>query len=131
MLDRISECAYKSVRRDGTRGDNERMMTMRKAFAQLLAGAFVIALLAGCAAVTPMTGTLYVDMKGPVAVGDASGMSKVGTAKATAIIGIVTGDASIQAAMQNGGITKVHHVDSQVKNILGIYAEYTTTVYGE
>jgi hypothetical protein len=104
---------------------------MRKTFAQLLAGAFVIALLAGCAGVTPMTGTLYVDMKGPVAVGDASGMSKVGTAKATAIIGIVTGDASIQAAMQNGGITKVHHVDSQVKNILGIYAEYTTTVYGE
>jgi hypothetical protein len=88
-------------------------------------------MMTGCAGVTPMTGTLYVDMKGPIAVGDASGSSKVGTAKATAIIGIVTGDASISAAMQNGGITKVHHVDSQVKNILGIYAEYTTTVYGE
>jgi len=33
--------------------------------------------------------------------------------------------------MKNGGITKVHHVDSKVKNILGVYAEYTTVVYGE
>jgi hypothetical protein len=33
--------------------------------------------------------------------------------------------------MKNGGTTKVHHVDSQVKNILGVYAEYTMVVYGE
>ena len=81
--------------------------------------------------VTPMNGSLYTSLKGPVAVGDASGSSKTGTAKATAIIGFATGDASIQAAMENGGITKVHHVDSKVMNILGIYAEYTTVVYGE
>jgi len=55
----------------------------------------------------------------------------MGTAKATAIIGIATGDASIAAAMSNGGITKVHHVDTEVTNILGIYATYTTVVYGE
>jgi hypothetical protein len=78
-----------------------------------------------------MNGSLYTSLKGPVAVGTASSSSKTGTAKATAIIGIATGDASIQAAMENGGITKVHHVDSSVKNILGIYAEYTTVVYGE
>jgi hypothetical protein len=33
--------------------------------------------------------------------------------------------------MDNGGIKKVHHVDYKVRNILGIIAEYTTTVYGE
>jgi hypothetical protein len=88
-------------------------------------------LLSGCAIVTPMNGALYTNLKGPVAVGDAGGSSKMGTAKATAIIGIATGDASIETAMANGGITKVHHVDTQVKNILGIYAEYTTVVYGE
>ena len=104
---------------------------MRNAIVTLAGGVCAIVLLAGCAAVTPMTGTLYVDMKGPVAVGSASGAEKMGTAKATAIICIVTGDASIETAMKNGGITKVHHVDSQVKNILGIYAEYTTVVYGE
>jgi len=33
--------------------------------------------------------------------------------------------------MAAGGITKVHHVDCKVQNILGIYAKYTTIVYGE
>lgn len=85
----------------------------------------------GCAYVVPMNGSLYTDLKAPVTVGGCMTMSKSGTAQATAIIGIATGDASIEAAMKNGGITKVHHVDAQVKNILGIYAEYTTVVYGE
>ena len=104
---------------------------MRRIIASMVAGACAIVMLGGCAMVTPMNGSLYTDIKGPVAMGQAGGMSKVGTAKATAVIGIATGDASIDAAMKNGGITKVHHVDTQVKNILGIYAEYTTTVYGE
>ena len=104
---------------------------MRRILASLVVGACGIVLLAGCAMVTPMNGSLYTGRKGPVAMGDAKGMSKVGTATATAIIGIATGDASISAAMHNGGITKVHHVDTEVKNILGVYAEYTTTVYGE
>jgi len=90
-----------------------------------------LALLAGCSAVTPMTGSLYVQMDGPVAVGSAAGSSKVGEAQAQGIIGIVTGDASISTAMKNGGITKIHHVDSKVTNILGIYAKYITVVYGE
>ena len=42
-----------------------------------------------------------------------------------------TGDASIQQAAHNGGITKVSYVDSEVKAILGIWAEYCTVVYGE
>lgn len=42
-----------------------------------------------------------------------------------------TGDASIGAAMRNGGITKVHHVDYSVMNILFLYTEITTIVYGE
>ena len=104
---------------------------MRRILMSLVAGVSAIVLFGGCAGVTPMNGSLYTDLKGPVAVGDASGSSKTGTAKATAIIGIATGDASIEAAMANGGITKIHHVDSKVKNILGIYAEYTTVVYGE
>ncbi|MBL7016116.1 MAG: TRL-like protein family, partial [Kiritimatiellales bacterium] len=32
---------------------------------------------------------------------------------------------------ENGGITKISHVDWKVKNILGFIGEYTTTVYGE
>ena len=39
-----------------------------------------------------------------------------------------TGDASISAAMKNGGITRVHHVDNETTNLLGIYAKYVTIV---
>ncbi|MGD0016058.1 MAG: TRL-like family protein [Verrucomicrobiia bacterium] len=104
---------------------------MKKILGSLFVCVVAVVLFTGCAMVTPMNGSLYTDMKGPVAMGDASHMPKTGTATATAIIGIATGDASIETAMKNGGITKVHHVDTQVKNILGVYAEYTTVVYGE
>jgi hypothetical protein len=104
---------------------------MRRRLGIILATVSISALIAGCSAVTPMNGGLYTNLKGPVAVGPASGSSKVGRAQSTAIIGIATGDSSISAAMANGKITKVHHVDSEVSNLLGIYATYTTVVYGE
>ena len=56
---------------------------------------------------------------------------KVGRATASGIICFTEGDASLKAAMDNGGITKVHHVDYEVKNILGIVGSTTTIVYGE
>ena len=56
---------------------------------------------------------------------------KKGTATSQGIICFVDGDASLKAAMENGGITKVHHVDYKVKNILGIVGSTTTIVYGE
>jgi len=33
--------------------------------------------------------------------------------------------------MENGNISKIHHVDWDVENILGVYGVYTVTVYGE
>lgn len=93
----------------------------------------VVALGAGCATVfTPAWG-FYTDAKWDGPLGEADeGYSKIGTATATSILGIIaTGDASITTAMKNGGISTVHHVDHTSKNILGIYAEYTTVVYGE
>lgn len=56
---------------------------------------------------------------------------KCGAATASGIICFTEGDCSIAAAMKNGGITKVHHIDYKVKNILGIIGETTTLVYGE
>ena len=56
---------------------------------------------------------------------------KKGTATAQGIICFVQGDASLKAAMENGGITKVHHVDYKVNNILGIVGSTTTVVWGE
>ena len=57
--------------------------------------------------------------------------AKQGTATATGIICFTEGDASLQAAMANGGITKVHHVDYKVKSIFGIIGSTTTVVWGE
>lgn len=104
---------------------------MRKALVSLVVGASAIVLLGGCTMVSPVTGSLYTAMTGPVAVGNATASDKVGEATSTAILGVATGDASIEKAMQNGGITKIHHVDCKVQVILMIYAKYTTVVYGE
>lgn len=104
---------------------------MRKTgfLAIILLAAFLVS---GCASVLP-TGVLYTEANLPVAAGpgDAS-YSKVGTAKATSILGLVaTGDASIKAAMAAGSISRIKYVDYSAKNILGVYGEYTTTVYGD
>lgn len=56
---------------------------------------------------------------------------KKGTATASGIILFTEGDASLKAAMDNGGIKKVHHVDYKVKSILGIIGSTTTIVWGE
>ena len=104
---------------------------MKRSLATLFLGLFAAGCFTGCTVVTPMNGSIYTELSGPVAMGPAATASKRGEAKATSIVGVALGDASIEAAMKNGGITKVHHVDTKVKNIVGVYAEYTTIVYGE
>lgn len=89
--------------------------------------------LGGCAmATTNVTGMLYAEVKGPIAATSNARSTKHGSAKATSILGLIaTGDASIDAAAKAGNITQIHHVDYHTKNILGLYAEFTVTVYGE
>ena len=91
------------------------------------------ALLSGCAVVGhgPVTAPITINMKGPVSAGPAATGPKVGRAEAWGILVFATGDASISAAAANGGITRIHHVDHETLNILGIYAKYTTIVHGE
>jgi len=98
-------------------------------------------MLSGCAGVavmrmSPATGVIYTDVKAPMpassAAFTATAGTKVGTATATSILGWVgQGDASIEAAMKAGGITKLQHVDFEVMQVLGLYAKYTIIAYGE
>jgi hypothetical protein len=81
---------------------------------------------------------LYTDVKDPaqylsVAVDTGARGQKVGKASADAFLGLFAfGDSSIDAAMKEGRITKVHHVDHQVQLVLGgLWARATTIVYGE
>jgi len=87
----------------------------------------------GCVMVsTPVYGGLFTQTKGAVSgVDNTVGQGKVGKAEAEGIIIVGTGDASIKTAMENGGITKIHHVDHESFSVLGVYAKYTTIVYGE
>jgi predicted small lipoprotein YifL len=78
------------------------------------------------------SGSLYADVTYD-GISTANGLgSKVGKASANAYLGLIAlGDASIDAAAKAAGITKVSHVDHQMRNILGILVTYTTIVYGE
>ena len=87
-------------------------------------------LLTGC-------GALYTDVKTPMPSlsikVNADSMSKVGKATCSSYLWLVAlGDCSTTAAMKNGDISKVHHVDYKGKSyLLGLYIEDTLTVYGE
>jgi hypothetical protein len=106
---------------------------MKRGLFHALALGAIAFLVAGCATPYPV-GLLYTELNLPqqaVTQADVS-YTRVGTAKATSVLGLVTtGDASQRAAIRNGQITKVKYVDYAVKNILGIYGEYTVTVYGD
>jgi TRL-like protein family len=105
---------------------------MRKLGSPLVLTLFCGALLTGCVlGHGPVTAPISLNLKGPVSTGPAPTSPKVGRAEAWGIVLFSTGDASISAAMQNGGITRVHHVDHETQNILGFWSKYTTIVYGE
>lgn len=97
-----------------------------------LAAAIFLAL-AGC--VGPPGAAVFTKMSGPIAV--ASGEpapldAKRGKAHAHVFLGLFGyGDASLEAAMLAGGITRVHHVDYEYKAFLGLFSKYTTVVVGE
>ena len=87
---------------------------------------------AGCASPVP-NGSFFAQLSLPVAAtGNPTGSPiKVGVATCTSWFGVyATGDASIEAAMNNGNIKKIHHVDWEMKNILGM-AKYKLIVHGE
>ena len=94
---------------------------------------FVALCMSSCAAVkSPLTGVWYTDVKAPMAVTSNTNSTKVGSAEATSILGVVaTGDASIDAAAKSAGITRIHHVDEHATSILGFFAKYKVYVYGE
>jgi len=104
-------------------------------FAIIFSATFVVS---SCAVVPSPVGPvgLFVDVKAPMydvaSRLDASTFSKEGKAEATNILGLIqTGDCSIMAAMKEGNITKIHHVDVQITNVLMLYAKKITIVYGE
>lgn len=98
-----------------------------------IAGAVLaMGMLAGCASPYPQ-GIIYTELKLPVDVtGNGGRAPKIGISECTSVLGMVAlGDCSLETAMRQGGITKVHHVDWDSKNILGFFGQYKVIVHGE
>ena len=96
-------------------------------FSLMCAVAFAIGM-TSCAAMG--NGTLYNDTVEPCHVTANTLGSKVGQAEIVNIVGVALGDAGVQKAAKEAGITKVSHVDKKVWSILGVYSVTTYTVYG-
>ncbi len=102
---------------------------MKKFFVMAIAAAALVS----CGVVkSPVAGVAYTDVKDGMAVTSSSGSSKVGTAE---VIGYAmlyaAGDASIQTAAKEAGISVIHHVDYHSESLLGIINTYTIYVYGK
>lgn len=94
--------------------------------------AAVAALACASCAKSPVLGGAYTDIKDGMAVTGNAGSTKVGTAEIKGYVGLVAmGDASIQTAAREAGITRIHHVDYQTKSYVGVYTIYTVIVYGD
>lgn len=103
-----------------------------KAVLPLVALSMIALMLAGCATPYPV-GALYTDVQLPMdATSNKGAATKIGSAECMSVLALISiGDASIEAAKRNGGITEVHHVDWEAKNILGIIGKYRVVVHGQ
>jgi hypothetical protein len=103
---------------------------MRSMLLAVLAMSFLFT--TGCAVLGGRAaGSIYTDTKYGFEATGHKDTSKMGKACTQSILGaIATGDASISAAKQAAGITKLSHVDETQFNVLGIYGEYCTIVRG-
>ncbi len=74
----------------------------------------------------------YTATKTAVSTGPAKTGAKKGDACVTAFFGFISiGDASIEAAMKNGGIKQIFSVNRDNLSILGIFTKQCTLVAGE
>lgn len=102
---------------------------------KILAGIAIATMASGCVMMGPTNAAapIILDVSTPDMsfVDNSVKPEKKGTATATGLICFTEGDASLKAAMDNGGIKKVHHVDYKVRSLLGIVGSTTTIVWGE
>jgi hypothetical protein len=79
------------------------------------------------------TATLYASTAGSEFINEQTKLgTKSGEGCVTSILGIVTtGDASANEISRKAGINRVTHIDNKFENILGLYAKYCVTVYGD
>lgn len=103
------------------------------ALAILLGCAMLNACATYTAPVMPPCGSIYANVNAPIMVdyNKTEVAQKSGTATAQSILSMVSwGDASMNAAAQNGGLKTIEHADYHYYNILGLYQKFETIAYG-
>ena len=92
-------------------------------------------ILSGCSYNYPVHGVFYTGTAFPSGDKvrlDSETAGKQGKSSCYSVFALVAfGDCSIKSAMKDGGITKIHHVDSSSMNALYFFFKYDTIVYGE
>ena len=79
-----------------------------------------------------LIGGVYMDTTEPTAVTSNTLGTKVGQAEALSVLGVAAvGNAGVEKAAKQAGITKVSHVDKKTFSVLGLFTKVTYTVYGE
>lgn len=97
----------------------------------LIVAVIVAITMTSCEAVG-LVGAVYTGVTTPAAVTSNAVGTKVGTAKALSVLGIVAcGDAGVNKAAKNGNIQKISHVDVKTFSVLGLFTSYEYFVYGE
>ena len=87
----------------------------------------------GCAIVaSPVgNGAAYTQVRGPITTGAETGPTKSGKACAANYLGFVAiGDASIDAAKKNAGVSSISTVDHSSFGVLGFYSSFCTIITG-
>ena len=96
---------------------------------------FAALILSGCAYNSPVPGLVFTGTTFPSGDKvrlDSETAGKQGKSSCRSFLALVAyGDCSIKSAMKDGGITKIHHVDSSSMNVLYFFFKYDTIVYGE
>ena len=108
---------------------------------QILISLVAAAMLLGansCALIPTIAGVgLYSKIEQPavqlaVSTDPGAKWDKQGKSKCDNILGLVVmGNCGVDEAIRDGSISKVHHIDFEIVNILGLYSSITTIVYGE
>ena len=85
-----------------------------------------------------LRGVIYANVDSPVQnlavhIDPEAKPTKRGTAATRAFMSLFAwGDGSVEAAMKDGGITRIHHIDHNIVQLLsGLWMSDTTVVYGE
>jgi hypothetical protein len=77
-------------------------------------------------------GYMYTETETPIALGNAESSEKSGEACVKSFFGMIAvGDASIETAKKNGGISDIYTVNRSNFSVLGMYSKQCTIVRGE